>query len=57
MTALYEIFKLNSRLYLNCLDGMDEDQARWRPTGATNSAAFVALHLLDSRYAMARAMA
>lgn len=54
LSPVYEIFKLNSRLYLNCLDGMDEDQARWRPNGHTNSAAFVALHLLDSRYAVAR---
>lgn len=54
LSPVYEIFKLNSRLYLNCLADMDEDQARWRPTDATNSAAFVALHLLDSRYAIAR---
>jgi len=56
LTPLYEIFKLNSRLYLNCLEDMDEDQARWRPNGQTNSAAFVALHLLDSRFFIARTM-
>jgi uncharacterized damage-inducible protein DinB len=50
LKPLYEIFKLNSRLFLNCLDGMDEDQARWRPGDRVNSAAFVAAHLVDSRH-------
>lgn len=49
LAPLYEIFKLNSRLLLNCLAGMDEDQARWRPSRASNSAAFLAAHLVDSR--------
>ena len=49
LTPLYDIFKLNSRLFLNCLEGMDEDQARWRPGAASNSAGFVAAHLVDSR--------
>ncbi len=53
LSPLYEIFKINSRLFLNCLDGMDEDQARWRPSDATNSAGFIALHLVDSRYRFA----
>ncbi len=54
LAPLYEIFKLNSRLFLNCLDGMDEGQARWRPSGATNSAGYIALHLADTRYLLAR---
>jgi uncharacterized damage-inducible protein DinB len=49
LSPLYEIFKLNSRLLLNCLDGMKEDQARWRPGPACNSAAFIAAHLVGSR--------
>lgn len=49
LSPLYEIFKLNSRLLLNCLDGMDEDQARWRPSPHANSAAFIAAHLVGSR--------
>lgn len=53
MTALYEIFKVNSRLYLNCLDGMDDERARWRLSDSTNSAAFVAYHLLESRFLLA----
>lgn len=47
---LYEIFKVNSRLYMNCLDAMDNDQAGWRPSDSTNSAAFIALHLVDTRH-------
>jgi uncharacterized damage-inducible protein DinB len=54
LQPLYEILRMNSRLFLNCLDGMDEDQARWRPTERTNSAAFLALHLVDSRHYMAK---
>jgi uncharacterized damage-inducible protein DinB len=51
---MYEIFKLNSRLFLNCLDGWKEDQARWRPAPDANSAAFIALHLVDSRHYIAK---
>jgi uncharacterized damage-inducible protein DinB len=54
LTPLYEIFKLNTRLFLNCLDGMDEDRAGWRPTEATNSAVFLALHLVETRHFLAR---
>lgn len=54
LTALYQIFKLNSRLFLNCLDGMDEDQARWRPGDRANSPGFVAAHLVDARHQLGR---
>lgn len=54
LVPIYEIFKLNSRLFLNCLDGWKEDQARWRPSPDTNSAAFIALHLVDSRHYIAK---
>jgi uncharacterized damage-inducible protein DinB len=50
---LYEIFKVNSRLFMNCLDAMDNDQAGWRPSDSTNSAAFIALHLVDTRHWLA----
>jgi uncharacterized damage-inducible protein DinB len=51
---LHEIFKLNSKLFLNCLDGMTQDQSRWRPSPSTNSAAFIALHMVDARHQMAQ---
>lgn len=45
---------LHTRLYLNCLDGMDDSAARWRAEGRSNSALFVAAHLVDSRAWTAR---
>jgi uncharacterized damage-inducible protein DinB len=56
LVPIYEIFKLNSRLFLNCLDGWKEDQARWRPSPDANSAAFIALHLVDSRHYIAKTL-
>lgn len=53
IAPLNEVFRLNSRIYLNCLDGMDSDQAFWRPTDRTNSAGYIALHLVDTRHWMA----
>ena len=52
LTALAEIFRLNTRLYRSCLADLSDELARERPSGkgATNSAAFVAAHLVDSRY-------
>jgi uncharacterized damage-inducible protein DinB len=48
-----EIYRLNSWLFHNCLDGLTDEQGRIRPTGGTNSAAFVAAHVADSRFAIA----
>lgn len=53
LKPLYDIFKLNSSLFLNTLVDMDDHRAKWRPTDQTNSAAYVALHLVDTRYYMA----
>jgi uncharacterized damage-inducible protein DinB len=52
VTALADMLRLNSRLYQNCLAGLTDQAARERLSGAgpTNSAAFVAAHLVDSRY-------
>src|SRR5437868_9733490 len=54
VAPLYEIFKFNTRNFLSCLDGMNDDQAGWRAE-STNSAAYIALHLVDSRHFLARA--
>lgn len=54
VAPLHEIFKLNSKLFLNCLDGMTQDQARWRPGPSTNNAAFIALHMVDARHHLAK---
>ena len=48
-----EIFRLNTRLLHNCLDGMGEASARARPVADANSAAFIAAHVADTRFAIA----
>ncbi len=49
---LAEIFRLNGWLFHNCLDGLSDEQARARPSPATNSAAFVAAHVADTRFTL-----
>ena len=48
-----DIFRLNTRLLHNCLDGLTEEQARARPVADANSAAFIAAHVADTRFAIA----
>jgi uncharacterized damage-inducible protein DinB len=50
--ALAEMFKINTRLYANCLVGLSDEEGRVRPSGKSgmNSASFIAAHLVDSRY-------
>lgn len=47
---LVETLRLNTRLFRNCLAGLGDTDAQARPSSSTNSAAFVAAHLADSRY-------
>jgi uncharacterized damage-inducible protein DinB len=54
VAPLHRTLRLNTRLYLNCLEGVDDQAARRRPNEHTNSLAFVALHLVDSRHFLAR---
>lgn len=54
IVALHEQFMLNTRLFLNCLDGVDDDAALSRPGPESNPIAFVACHLLDARSYLAR---
>ena len=49
VAPLAEILRLNTVLFRNCLDGLSDEQAAMRPSGATNNAAFVAAHLTSSR--------
>lgn len=53
IAPLYELVKLNSRLFLNCLDGVDDATARRRPSPDTNSIGFLACHTLHARYYLA----
>jgi uncharacterized damage-inducible protein DinB len=50
IAPLAEMLRLNTRLFQNCLAGLSDQKARTRPTDSTNCAAFVAAHLVDSRY-------
>ena len=43
-------FRLHTRLFLNCLAGVDNDAAGTRPNERTNSISFIALHLVDVRH-------
>ena len=47
---LAEILRLNTVLFRNCLDGLTDTGAAVRPSQETNSPAFVAAHLTNSRY-------
>jgi uncharacterized damage-inducible protein DinB len=53
IAPLYEILKLNTRLFLNCLDGVDDATARERPSADTNSIGFITCHVLHARYYLA----
>jgi len=46
--------RLNTRLFLNCLDGLDDAVGASRPNERTNSIAFIAAHLVDARHLVAR---
>ncbi len=52
--SLREIAALNSRLFPNCLAGLSDRQARQRIDGHTNHVAFIAAHVVDARYYLAR---
>lgn len=54
LLALNEQFTLNTGLFLNCLDGVDDEAASRRPGPESNSIAFIACHLLDARGYLAR---
>ena len=41
---------MNTRLFLNGIDGIDDTMALERPKEGTNHVAFLALHMLDARY-------
>ena len=52
LPPLAELLRLNVRLFGNCLDGLGEAEARVRPSDSTNSAAYVAGHMVESRFHM-----
>jgi len=53
---LVAILRLNTRLFLNCLDGVTDDTGRLRHASGVNSATFIAAHVTDSRFFMLRTL-
>ena len=51
--ALNNIMKVNSELFCNCLEGIDDETAGRRPNDHTNSMAFIAAHLVEARHFLA----
>lgn len=47
------VVRLNTRLFINCLDGVSEAHAVRRPNERTNNLAFIGCHLVDSRHFLA----
>lgn len=54
LDAVRAPFELSSRLFLNALADLDEVDATARPNGHTNSVAFIAGHVVESRAWTAR---
>ena len=50
---LAAVFRLNTELLLNCLEGLDDPIAQQRGTSRTNSVAFLVAHLVESRHFIA----
>lgn len=53
---LAAILKLNTRLLLNCLEGLSDEAARVRHASGVNSVTFIAAHVTDSRYFLLRTL-
>ena len=56
VVPLKHTLDLNTRLFLNCLDGITDEMASKRPTADTNHVAFLAVHALDARCYLARGL-
>ncbi|MGH7670767.1 MAG: DinB family protein [Gemmatimonadaceae bacterium] len=52
VVAPAEILRVNTKLFRNCLHGISQQQAEARPTGQTNSALWVAAHMVKARYGL-----
>ena len=53
---LAAILRLNQRLMINCLDGLDDEAAQRRHASGVNSASFIAAHITDSRFFILRTL-
>ena len=51
--SLNDILRINTGLFTNCLDGIDDQTAGRRPSDGTNSMVFIAAHLVEARHFLA----
>jgi uncharacterized damage-inducible protein DinB len=56
LAPLADVLRLNTRLFLNCLEEVDDAAGLMRISSATNSLAFVAVHVLDARAYLTKAL-
>lgn len=56
LQPLATLAALNSRLFLNCLADLTDEQARVRPNERTNHCLFLAIHLTDARHFLLRSL-
>ena len=54
--SLAAILRLNTKLLINCLDGLTDESAQVRHGAGVNSAAFIAAHVADSRFYLLRTL-
>jgi hypothetical protein len=48
------VLKMNKKLFENCLADVDEQTGQRRPNERTNNMIFLAVHIVDARYFLAR---
>ncbi len=53
LPALHEILKLNTRLFFNALEGVDDEMANRRILEEVNPIIFIACHMMEARFALA----
>jgi uncharacterized damage-inducible protein DinB len=56
VVPLANILRLNTILFRNCLESLDDNAAALRPSSETNNIAFVAAHVTDSRFFLLRVL-
>jgi uncharacterized damage-inducible protein DinB len=56
LASFADVLRLNTRLFLNCLDEVDDAAGLRRISSATNSLTFVAVHVLDARAYLTKAL-
>jgi len=54
LEPLHELAKLNTRLFVNVLEGVNEKLAHKRLNNSTNNMHFTICHMLDARYFLAK---